>query len=391
MIELLSPAGDLEKLKIAYLYGADACYIGGKEYSLRANANNFSLEEIKEACAFSHALKKKFYVTVNIVFHNDNLKGLTEYLKSLEAAGVDAIIVSDPLIIDIIKEENISLDIHLSTQSCTTNKESVKYWLNKGVSRVVLAREVTGSDIKDIISSTGAEIEVFLHGAMCTCYSGRCVLSNYFTNRDSNRGGCAQVCRFVFDLDKERNTKYSIATKDLNLASHIPELIEMGVKSLKIEGRMRSSYYVATVISCYRKLINAYYNNSFSKELLTKMQIVLDRVANRESTTQYFKGKVSEKDQYYIGRDEVSNQDFLGIVTGYDEITGMVILEQRNYFKKGDSAIIFTPDGLETEICFTELYDEDNQTLECARHPKQIIKFKSNLKFPKSSMIRVKF
>ena len=389
MIELLSPAGDLEKLKIAFLYGADACYIGGRDYSLRANAKNFSIEEIEEACKFAHSLNKKVYVTVNIVFHNEDLEGLTDYLKKLEEAGVDAIIVSDPLVIDVLNENSINLEVHLSTQNSTTNSESVKYWMNKGVKRVVLAREVCAKEIKEIIDSTGCDVEVFLHGAMCTCYSGRCVLSNYFTNRDSNRGGCAQVCRFVFDLDKERATKYSIATKDLNLSEYIPNLIDIGVKSIKIEGRMRSSYYIATVISCYRKLIDAYYNNSFNEGLLKEMQKRLFRVANRESTSQYFKGNTSSDDQYYIGREEVSNQDFLGLITGYND--GYVVLEERNYFKKGDNVVIFTPNGDEYEFCLDHIYDEDLNEIEAANHPKQVIKIKCDTVFPENSMMRVKF
>ncbi len=389
MIELLSPAGDLEKLKIAFLYGADACYIGGRDYSLRANAKNFSIEEIEEACKFAHSLNKKVYVTVNIVFHNEDLEGLTDYLKKLEEAGVDAIIVSDPLVIDVLNENSINLEVHLSTQNSTTNSESVKYWMNKGVKRVVLAREVCAKEIKEIIDSTGCDVEVFLHGAMCTCYSGRCVLSNFFTNRDSNRGGCAQVCRFVFDLDKDRDTKYSIATKDLNLSEYIPNLIDIGVKSIKIEGRMRSSYYIATVISCYRKLIDAYYNNSFNEELLKEMQKRLFRVANRESTSQYFKGNTSSDDQYYMGREEVSNQDFLGLITGYND--GYVVLEERNYFKKGDNVVIFTPNGDEYEFCLDHIYDEDLNEIEAANHPKQVIKIKCDTVFPENSMMRVKF
>ena len=389
MIELLSPAGDLERLKIAFLYGADACYIGGRDYSLRANAKNFSIEEIEEACKFAHSLNKKVYVTVNIVFHNEDLEGLTDYLKKLEEAGVDAIIVSDPLVIDVLNENSINLEVHLSTQNSTTNSESVKYWMNKGVKRVVLAREVCAKEIKEIIDSTGCDVEVFLHGAMCTCYSGRCVLSNFFTNRDSNRGGCAQVCRFVFDLDKERATKYSIATKDLNLSEYIPNLIDIGVKSIKIEGRMRSSYYIATVISCYRKLIDAYYNNSFNEGLLKEMQKRLFRVANRESTSQYFKGNTSSDDQYYIGREEVSNQDFLGLITGYND--GYVVLEERNYFKKGDNVVIFTPNGDEYEFCLDHIYDEDLNEIEAANHPKQVIKIKCDTVFPENSMMRVKF
>ena len=391
MIELLAPAGDLERLKIAFLYGADACYIGGKEYSLRANAKNFSIEEIAEACRFAHSLNKKVYVTVNMVFHNEDIEGLKDYLKELEKAEVDAIIVSDPLVIDIVKENNINLEIHLSTQGSTTNSESVKYWMSKGVKRVVLAREVPACEIKEIIHDTGCDIEVFLHGAMCTCYSGRCILSNYFTNRDSNRGGCAQVCRFVFDLDKPRETSYSIATKDLNLSNYISDLIEMGVASIKIEGRMRSSYYIATIISSYRKLIDAYYNNSFSKELLERMQKRLYRVANRESTSQYFKGEVTKDDQYYIGREEISNQDFLGLVTGYDEKNKTLVLEERNYFKKGDNVVIFTPDGEEYNLTLDHIYDKDLNEIEAANHPKQIINIKFDKQLPKNSMMRVNF
>ena len=225
---------------------------------------------------------------------------------------------------------------------------------------------------------------------MCTCFSGRCVLSNYFTNRDSNRGGCAQVCRFVFDLDQKRDNKYSIATKDLNLSYYIPDLIEMGVSSLKIEGRMRSSYYIATVISCYRKLIDAYYNNSFNEELLKKVSKILFRASNRESSSQYFKGFADQNDQYYGDRMEVSNQDFLGIVLGYDSKNKMLIIEQRNYFKKGDSAIIFTPFLEEYEINFSKIYNNDLEELDCARHPREIIKIPFDKALPKNSMMRVK-
>lgn len=391
MIELLAPAGDLEKLKIAYLYGADACYIGGKDYSLRANANNFSKEELKEASKIAHEMNKKLYVTVNIVFHNEDLQGLTEYLKYLSTIKIDAIIISDPLIIDIIKENNIDLKFHISTQSSTTNKETVKFWQSKGAERIVLARELSKAEIKDIIEETNAEIEVFLHGAMCTCYSGRCILSNYFTGRDSNRGGCAQVCRFIFDLEETQDPKYSLATKDLNLGINIPDLIDIGVKSLKIEGRMRGIYYLATVISCYRKLIDAYYNNSFDLNLLKKVQKELDKVANRESTTQYFKGNVTQDDQYYIGREEPSNQDFLGIVIGYDNKNKMLIIEQRNYFKINDKVNIFTPEKKEYTFTLENIYDEDNNPLECARHPRQIIKIPFSKEIPNNSFMRTYF
>ncbi len=202
-VELLAPAGNLERLKIALLYGADAVYFGGRNYSLRANAKNLDLNEIKEACDYAHSLGKKVYVTVNIVFHNEDIQGLTDYLKELSKCKVDAIIVSDPLVIDVIKKNKIDLTVHISTQYSTVNTEAVKFWKNMGVTRVVLGRETSKDEIKEIIDRTGVEVEMFIHGAMCSSYSGRCVLSNYFTNRDANRGGCAQICRWDFDLIKD--------------------------------------------------------------------------------------------------------------------------------------------------------------------------------------------
>lgn len=387
-IELLSPAGDLEKLTIAFLYGADACYIGGKDFSLRANATNFSLEEINEAVKYAHKIDKKVYVTVNIVFHNEDLEGIDEYLKELEKIKVDGLIISDPLLIPIIKEKYKNLKVFISTQNSTTNTLAVKYWLEQGADRVVLAREVTKQDIKRIYDETHAELEVFLHGAMCTNISGRCVLSNYFTNRDSNRGGCAQVCRFNFDLDKKRNVDFSIAPKDLNLAEYIPDLIEIGVKSLKIEGRMRSTYYLATVNSCYRKLIDAYYNNNLTDELLDKTKKLLQRVANRESTPQYFSHQADETDQYYNGRDEISNQDFLGVVIDYNKKTKIATIEQRNYFKPGDKVNIFGPNGLDYDYTIYKIYDEEFNELENANHPKEKIKIKIDAPLVKNAMMR---
>lgn len=390
-IQLLSPAGDLNRLKIAYLYGADACYIGGKEYSLRANANNFSIEEIKEACSFAHSLNKKLYVTVNIIFHNENLNGIEKYLKVLNDSKVDGVIIADLFLMPIIKTNFPNLKIIISTQESITNYETVKFLLKQGADSVVMAREVTGDEIEEIYNKTHADLEVFLHGAMCTSYSGRCVLSNYFTNRDSNRGGCAQVCRFNFDLDKERQTEFSIATKDLNLAEYIPRLIEIGVKTLKVEGRMRSLYYVATVISSYRRLIDAYYNNSFTEELLEKEQKILQRVANRESSSQYFNKQADVTDQYYIGRNEVSNQDFLGLVLSYDDKTKMATIEQRNYFKVKDQINIFGPNNINFDMQINNIYDEDMNEIECACHPQQIIKIKVKEKVEPNSILRVKF
>lgn len=388
-IELMAPAGDIEKLKIALLYGADIVYIGGKKYSLRANASNFTIEDIKSSCIFAHKLGKKVYVTVNILFHDEDLEGVKTYLKELEEKGVDAVIICDAFLIPIIKKETPKLKIVMSTQMSTSNTLSVKHFMEEKVDSIVLAREVTKKEIKEIYDETHADLEVFLHGAMCTCYSGRCVLSNYVTNRDSNRGGCAQVCRFCFDLDKKRKKNFSIATKDLNLADHIKDLIEIGVKHLKVEGRMRGTYYIATVISCYRNLIDAYYNNNWTKSNLERNLKLLSRVANRESTSQYFMKEATYKDQYYLDRMEVSNQDFLGLILDYDEKTSLATIEQRNYFKVGDKVNIFGPEKCYFDFEITEILNENDEKIEIARHPKEILKIKVPKHVTKDSMMRV--
>ena len=324
-IELLAPAGNLEKLKFAFMYGADACYIGGRDFSLRANAKNFSIEEMEEAVLYAHNLNKKIYVTVNIAFHNDNVDKLLEYLKELERIKVDAIIVSDTLVIDLVNKHKLNLKVHISTQASTLNVEAAKFWKNLGVERVVLARELSREEIKDIINEAGIEVECFIHGAMCSSYSGRCVLSNYFTNRDANRGGCAQICRWEFPLyDSNGNvttsdTKFTASSKDLMMIDYIKDMIEIGVTSLKVEGRMRSNYYVATVINTYRCMIDDYYNNTLNDEKMNHYKKILERVANREAKVQFYDKMPSANEQYYLGRQEVSNQDFLGIVTDYDD------------------------------------------------------------------------
>ena len=395
-IELLAPAGDLERLQIAYLYGADAVYVGGKKFSMRANAKNFSTTEIKKACVYAHNLRKKLYVTVNIAFHNEDYDGLVDYLKTLSFSGVDAIIVSDLAIIDIVKENNIKLPIHISTQLSTSNIESVNFLKNEGVERVVLSRECSKQNIKEIIEKTGVEIECFLHGAMCSSYSGRCVLSNYFTGRDANRGACAQICRWCFDLygNNEQINKeelpFMIACKDLSLIRHLKEMIDIGIRSLKVEGRMRSNYYIATVISTYREAIDLYYENKLTDEKIEYFAKVLNRVANRESISQFFDKFPDHNEQYYQGRQEVSNQDFLGIVIAYDKELKEVTLSQRNYFKKGDVVEIFGPNIETFSFEVPDIYDEDNNKLDVARHPKQTIKFKLDKEVYPSDIMRVK-
>ena len=384
-IELLSPAGDLERLKIALLYGADAVYIGGKDYSLRANANNFSIEEIKEACDFAHNLSKKVYLTLNIVFHNEDIYGVYEYIEKVVDAGIDAFIVSDLFIVNYIKK-NFNVEVHLSTQDSTSNYESVQFLKQEGIDRVVLAREVGLDDIKEIIDKTGVDIECFIHGAMCTFYSGRCVLSNYFTNRDSNRGGCAQVCRFNFELDDHDD--FSVAVKDLNASYLIKDMIEIGVRSLKIEGRMRSPFYLATVLSSYRRIIDSYYNNTLSDEIINFENKILSRVSNRDNSTHYYEKEADITDQYYTNRQELSNQDYLSLFLDYDQEKEVYRIQQRNYFKVGDIVEIITPNFEIHKVEIKELYDEDMNQIMIANHADAILYLKLDLDIPSFSMMR---
>lgn len=388
-IELLSPAGDLDRLKIALLYGADAVYIGGREYSLRANATNFSIEEIKEACSFAHKLRKKVYQTVNIVFHNEDIDGIYDYLKEAVEAGIDAFIVSDPFIISYIRKNFPEVEVHVSTQNSTTNIETVKFFQKEGVARVVPARELSKKEIEELVS-TGCDIEVFIHGAMCTFFSGRCTLSNYVTNRDSNRGGCSQVCRFVFNIDSDDTQKFTMATKDLNMAEHIKELIDIGVASLKVEGRMRSHYYLATVMSSYRKIIDACYNNTLTDGLIKQQEKILSRVANRETSTHYFNHLADETDQYYTGRQELSNQDYLAYILSYDDNTKMVTISERNYFEPSTEVEIFMPSGKVISFTVDKIYDENMNELDKACHPEEILKIKVPDKVEEYSMMRIK-
>lgn len=391
-IELLAPAGNLERLKFALLYGADAVYFGGRNYSLRANAKNLDIDEIKEACDYAHKLNKKVYVTVNIVFHNEDIEGLKEYLCDLEKCGVDAIIVSDPLVINIVKENKIKIPIHISTQYSTVNYETVNFWKSLGVERVVLGRELNKQEIKEIIDKTGMEVETFIHGAMCSSYSGRCVLSNYFTNRDANRGGCAQICRWDFDLIRDNEkidnpVKFTMCSKDLCMLECIPEMIDIGIKSLKVEGRMRSIYYIAMVINTYRRAIDEYYNGTMTDEKLKKYKKELDRVANRDSVPQFFNTFPTEREQYFLGRNEVSNQDFLGIVDDYDG--EYVTIITKNYFKTGDEVEIVSPNNDSILFTMPSLMDSDGNIIDVSRHPENIVKFKLDKEVKKYDMLRL--
>ena len=386
-IELLSPAGDLERLKVTLLYGADAVYIGGQSYSLRANANNFTIDEIREGCEFAHKLGKRVHLTLNIVFHNEDMEEVEKFIKDVVDAGIDAFIVSDPFIISHIKTNYPNVEVHLSTQNSTSNYEAIKFFESEGIDRVVLARELGKKEISEIIDKVNCDIEVFIHGAMCTCFSGRCALSNYVTNRDANRGGCAQVCRFSFDTNESK--EFTMALKDMNMAEYIGDLIDIGVTSLKVEGRMRSLYYLATVIGTYREIIDRYYDKTLTPEIMEVLQERLDRVANRETSTHYFMKEADWTDQYYTGRSEVSNQDYLGQVIEYKD--GLVKFYERNYFEVGDTVELFTPSGEHISFVVSELYDSDMNSVDVARHPDDIyyLKLDSNISIPEYSMIKI--
>ena len=384
MVEILSPAGDLERLKWALTYGADAVYIGGYNYSLRANANNFSIDEIKEAVTFAHNLNKKVYVTVNILFHNEDLNNLDDYLIELSNANVDAFIVSDMAVIKRINELKLKPELHISTQESSTNKYTIKFWENLGATRVVLGRECSKIDMIDIKENTNAELEVFIHGAMCTSYSGRCVLSNYVTKRDSNRGGCSQVCRFTFNMDD--NNDFQIASKDLSMIDYLEDLINIGVSSLKIEGRMRSMYYIATVVDAYKKVRDMVLNNTLTEEKLNYYKKVLNRVSNRENRPQFFDKDPSVNEQYYTGREEASNQDFLGLIKSSDDL---VQIEQRNNFKIGDEIEVFGPNTAPQKFTLEYMVNEKMEETNVARHPREILYIKVPFKVNSGDILRV--
>ena len=377
--ELLAPAGDLERLKIAILYGADAVYIGGSILGLRANARNFTMDEIKEGVKFAHKYNKKVYVTVNIILHDKELKVVSDYLKELEKCKVDAIIVSDPAIM-AIAAANTNLEVHVSTQKSTMNVEACKFFKKQGIKRIVLAREVKREDIIRIKEEVGIDVECFIHGAMCSAISGRCILSNIFTGRDANRGGCAQICRWDFDLKDNEGNKiegekpFTFCAKDLSMIRYIKDMIDIGIDSFKIEGRMRSIYYVATVVNTYRKLIDSIIADDLNESDMDKYEEVLKRVANRDSMTQFYNGKNDYTCNYYNGREELSNQDFLGIVLDYDKKTKLATIEQRNYFKIGDEIEIFGPNINIINMKIDKILDEEDNEIDVVRHPRQIVK-----------------
>lgn len=388
--ELLAPAGDLEKLKIALMYGADAVFIGGKKFSLRARASNFDIPQIKEACDFAHSLNKKVYVTTNIIPHNDNIEGLSEYLQELETVGVDAIICASPVIIETAKKDT-DLEVHISTQLSSTNYMSVNFWQEEGIKRVVLARELNKEELKQLRENTSCDLEVFIHGGMCVSYSGRCTLSNNMTDRDANRGGCAHSCRWNYDLfDGEsqlnKEIPFAMSSKDLQTVKHISDLIDIGVDSLKIEGRMKSIHYIATVVSTYRRLID---NICDDYEVdLPKYLLEIKKAENRLTSHGFMSGMTTINEQLYNMRSENPTQEFIGIVRDYDEENFIATVEQRNHFVPGDEIEVFSPNFSPLHFKVEEIKDEQGNILDAARHPKQILKIFIPFKVSEFDMLR---
>lgn len=392
-IELLSPAGDLERLKIAILYGADAVYIGGKKFSLRSRASNFDLETIEEAVKFAKEHHARVHVTVNMIPHEDDLIELEEYLKDLERIGVTAIICASLSVVKCAKKVAPKLEVHLSTQHSTTNSKAIEFWKKMGVDRVVLARECDLSEIRSVSESTALPIEVFIHGGMCISYSGRCTLSNHMTNRDANRGGCAQSCRWKYRMLEEEtfihDSKhlFSMSSKDMMAARYIQSLIECGVTSLKIEGRMKSTYYVATVIRAYRMLIDRIYEGNVDEEFMNKILDELSRSENRPTAVGFYEGQPKACDQLYGINGAGVTQEYIASILDYDMETHMATIQVKNHFECGIDVEVFGP-TYTMPMKLIECYDEDGNRVNVANKPMQILKMRIDFEVRPYDMIR---
>ena len=386
--ELLAPAGNMEKLKMALLYGADAVYLGGKAFGLRAFGGNFTNEELQEAVDFAHKLGKKIYVTVNIFPHNSDIAKLPVYLTFLNEIKVDAILVADLGVCTLAKEYAPDVELHISTQANNTNWAAVNAWAELGASRVVLAREMSLEEVKEIREKCSVELEMFVHGAMCISYSGRCLMSNYLTGRDANRGSCAQPCRWNYALveekrpgqyfpvlEDERGT-YIFNSKDMCLLPYLPDVIASGVDSLKIEGRMKSVHYAASVVKAYREAIDSYFAAPEQFEVKKEWVEELDKVSHRAYTTGFYYGRPTEKDQIYGTSSYTQTSDFVGLVLDYDEKTGFATVEQRNNMKVGQEIEIFQPHLAGYRQILQEMYNDEGEAIQVAPHPQQIVKIR---------------
>lgn len=393
-VELLAPAGDLEKLKIAILYGANAVFCGGKHFSLRAKANNFSLQDLKEAVEFANLHNAKIHVTVNVVPEDDDISLLDDYLISLSNIGVHAIIVSSVYILKRAKELNCKFEIHVSTQQSVSNSKAIQFFKeNLDVDRVVLARELNIDQIKNIKEKSNVAIETFIHGGMCSSYSGRCTLSNAMANRDANKGGCAHSCRWTYRLyDNDKligDSNFIIASCDLMSVDFIIDLLKANIDSFKIEGRMKSVHYIATIVNVYRRLIDEYYlNNNISKARLNYYKNEIKKAENRITYTGFLNKKMKHQALLLNTGVENPTQSFIAIVKQSKDEKGYTLIEVRNYFEKGCKAECFLPDGTTINIIINNIKTLDNEKVSVARHPKQLLKIKINKDLPINTLIR---
>ncbi|WP_077367749.1 peptidase U32 family protein [Anaerosalibacter sp. Marseille-P3206] len=388
--ELLAPAGDLEKLKMAVVYGADAVYLGGEEFGLRKASKNFTIEEIEEGVNFAHDRGRKVYVTLNIIPHNEDLEGLDEYVVKLDNLGIDGVIVADPGVISVVKRVAPNMPIHLSTQASATNYETIRFWYDLGIRRIVVARELSLKEIIEIKEKLpeDLEIEAFVHGAMCISYSGRCLLSNYMAGRDSNRGECAHPCRWKYYLMEEKRPgeyypiyetekgTFIFNSKDLCMIDHIPDLVEAGISSFKIEGRVKSQYYVATVVRSYRMAIDEYFEKGEKYQYKEEWLDEIKKASYRDFTTGFYFDKPTGNEQVYTNSSYIREYDFVGLVLDYDSETKIATIEQRNRMFVGDEIEIFGPNKEFFTQKIDMMWNEDGEEINVAPHPQQIIKMK---------------
>ena len=403
-LELLAPAGDMEKLKTAVRFGADAVYFGGEMFSLRAGAGNFTVPEIEEAMEWLHANNAKGYMTINIYPHNGDISPLKDYIGKIRHIPVDAFLVSDPGVMGLIKEQIPDAEIHLSTQANTTNYLTARFWASQGVKRIVCAREMSLEEIRIMRAELPEDIEIesFVHGAMCISYSGRCLLSNFMAGRDANRGACTHPCRWKYALVEEQRPgqyypieedqygSYILNSRDLCMIDRIPDLAEAGVYSLKIEGRMKSMYYVATVVTAYRAAIDAYLSDTENYVFDTKYYDELCKASHREFTHGFYYNKPTDKDQNYITSDYIRDYSFVGLVRETDETTGLTTVEQRNKFSVRDTVEVFGPFTPYYEETIREMYDEEGNAIESAPHPQQILRIRFDRRPEEGFILRKK-
>lgn len=400
--ELLAPAGNLDKLKKAFVYGADAVYIGGEEFSLRVAADNFTMDEIREGVAFAHQRGGKVYLTANIIPHNQDIEEYKEYLKEVKDTGIDAVILSDLGMFAVTREIAPELEIHISTQSNNVNYESAKMWYNMGAKRVILAREMSLGEIREIRKNVPEELELeaFVHGAMCISYSGRCLLSNYMAGRDSNQGNCAHPCRWKYYLmeeqrpgeympvfENERGT-FIYNSKDLCMIEHMDDLMESGLSSFKIEGRVKSEYYVATVVGAYRRAMDAYFENPEQYRFNPEWMEELKKVSHRDYTTGFYYGRPGGKEQHYENSSYIREYDMVGIVVDYNPETGYAKVVQKNRFFRGSKVEFLRPVGKFFEQTIEAMTDENGVPLEVANRPQSIVYIKTDFPVEKDTFLR---